>query len=126
MARTLRQRVPSAAAGALRHTKSLQQKTKAPYKVVFEQFTEKKKKLIKAVGPEVASPVGYRAINTVSSRQSSFSQAAPLGYTFIPAGDPQITNRCKDIARENGAKVYIVTVCVWSESFFLIHDIDFV
>lgn len=44
--------------------------------------------------------------------QVAFSQKAPRGYTFIPAGDPQITNRCKEIAREDGEKVFIVTVCI--------------
>lgn len=37
-------------------------------------------------------------------------QKAPRGYTFIPAGDPQLTNRCKKLAREDGFTVFIVSV----------------
>ena len=37
-------------------------------------------------------------------------QKAPKGYTFIPAGDPQLTNRCKKLAREDGFTVFIVSV----------------
>lgn len=44
-----RHRVPAVAPGALRHARSLQHKTKTPYRVVYEQVTEKKKKLIKEV-----------------------------------------------------------------------------
>ncbi|MCJ1401739.1 hypothetical protein MMC11_004956 [Xylographa trunciseda] len=61
---------------------------KPSYKVVLEEVTQKKKKLITA---------------------GSFHVNPPPGYTFIPAGDPQITNRCKDIARKDGAKVYTVS-----------------
>ncbi|KAL9115294.1 MAG: hypothetical protein Q9187_007329, partial [Circinaria calcarea] len=39
----------------------------------------------------------------------SFHAKPPPGYTFIPAGDPQITNRCKQLARLDGAKVFIVS-----------------
>lgn len=44
-----RGRLSAAPTAAARHTRSLQEKTKAPYKVVFEQVTEKKKKLITVV-----------------------------------------------------------------------------
>lgn len=46
---SFRHRMPAAAPGALRHAKSLQHKTKTPYRVVYEQVTEKKKRLIKEV-----------------------------------------------------------------------------
>ncbi|MCJ1263955.1 hypothetical protein MMC22_003826 [Lobaria immixta] len=102
MARIHRQRVPSAHAGASRHTRALEQKTKAPYKVVFEQFTEKKRKLITVL---------------------SFNAEAPVGYTFIPAGDPQITNRCKQLAREDGSRVYIVSTSKHKHNVNLSHEV---
>ena len=43
-------------------------------------------------------------------RQLYPEQKAPRGYTFIPAGDPQLTNRCKKLAREDGFTVFIVSV----------------
>lgn len=49
MARVHRLRAPSTAAGASRHSRVLEKKTKAPYKVVFEQVTEKKRKLVTVV-----------------------------------------------------------------------------
>lgn len=39
----------------------------------------------------------------------SFEAKAPPGYTFIPAGNPQLTNACKDICRTDGLKVFAVT-----------------
>lgn len=49
MARTHRPRALAEPSGAARHARSLAKKTKAPYKVVFEQVSEKKKKLITVV-----------------------------------------------------------------------------
>ena len=49
MARTHRPRVLADPSGTARHARSLAKKTKAPYKVVFEQVSEKKKKLITVV-----------------------------------------------------------------------------
>lgn len=46
---SFRHRIPAVAPGALRHARSLQHKTKTPYRVVYEQVTEKKKRLIKEV-----------------------------------------------------------------------------
>jgi hypothetical protein len=34
----------------------------------------------------------------------------PRGYTFIPAGDPQLTSKCRECARHDGAVVYKVSV----------------
>lgn len=66
MARIHRQRVPSAPAGASRHTRALEQKTKAPYKVVFEQFTEKKRKLITVVSSETVCMAGEASVDPIS------------------------------------------------------------
>lgn len=42
--------------------------------------------------------------------QISFEAKAPPGYTFIPAGTPQLTNACKETCRKEGRKVFAVTV----------------
>ncbi|KAI4169596.1 MAG: hypothetical protein LQ348_007247 [Seirophora lacunosa] len=73
--------------GALRHARTNEQR-KSSYKVVIEEITEKKKKLHTTV---------------------SFRTQAPLGYTFVAAGDPRLTSKCKDIARAQSLTVYIVS-----------------
>ena len=42
--------------------------------------------------------------------QISFKTQPPPGYTFIAAGDPDLTKELKDIARRDGKKMYTVTV----------------
>ena len=64
MARIHRQRVVSAPAGASRHTRA--QKSKIPYKVVFEQFTEKKRKLITVVSCETVCMAGEATVDPIS------------------------------------------------------------
>ncbi|KAI9875404.1 MAG: hypothetical protein M1830_008524, partial [Pleopsidium flavum] len=59
-----------------------------PYKVILESISQEKKRL-------------YTVI--------SFEAEAPPGYTFIPAGNPRLTNRCKELSREHGVKVLIVS-----------------
>ncbi|KAM0806054.1 hypothetical protein BDR22DRAFT_901168 [Usnea florida] len=79
-----------ASAGSLaanRHRRG-DQKSKASYKIILEEVADKQKKLKTVLYPE---------------------QKAPRGYTFIPAGDPQLTNRCKKLAREDGLTVFIVS-----------------
>lgn len=49
MARSHRLRLQADASGAARHARSLLKKAKVPYKVVFEQVSERKKKLITVV-----------------------------------------------------------------------------
>lgn len=41
----------------------------------------------------------------------SLRERPPTGYTFIPAGDPQLTNRCKKLAKDAQLTVFIVSVC---------------
>ena len=39
-----------------------------------------------------------------------FGTDPPPGYTFIAAGDPDLTRELKEIARRDGKKIYSVTV----------------
>lgn len=73
--------------GAHRHGKTNEQR-KPSYKVILEEMTEKKKKLHTTL---------------------SFKTEAPPGYTFIAAGDPRLTSKCKEISRTQGLVVYIVS-----------------
>ncbi|KZF26773.1 hypothetical protein L228DRAFT_243289 [Xylona heveae TC161] len=59
-----------------------------PYKVVFESVTQAKKKLLTVI---------------------SFKADAPPGFTFVPIGNPKLTQQCKEFSREEGRKVYIVS-----------------
>ncbi|KAI9835592.1 MAG: hypothetical protein M1819_002043 [Sarea resinae] len=59
-----------------------------PHKVIFESFTEEKKKLL-----------------TISS----FQPRAPPGFTFVAAGNPPFTNKCKELSRVEGHQVYMVS-----------------
>ncbi|THC98232.1 hypothetical protein EYZ11_002314 [Aspergillus tanneri] len=58
------------------------------HKVIMESVTQAKKKLRSVI---------------------SFEAKAPPGYTFIPAGNPQLTTACKELCRKDGLKVFAVT-----------------
>ncbi|KAL8734948.1 MAG: hypothetical protein Q9181_003016 [Wetmoreana brouardii] len=73
--------------GAFRHARTNEQR-KPSYKVVIEEMTEKKKKLHTTL---------------------SFKTQPPPGYTFVAAGDPRLTAKCKDISRAQGLTVYITS-----------------
>lgn len=66
MTRIHRQRVPSAPAGASRHSRALEQKTKAPYRVIFEPFTARKRKLITRVSYEMVCVADELAVDPIS------------------------------------------------------------
>ncbi|OAP61031.1 hypothetical protein AYL99_06035 [Fonsecaea erecta] len=40
----------------------------------------------------------------------SFQERPPPGYTFIPAGNPELTNALKEFARRGDHKIYAVTI----------------
>lgn len=77
----------------------------------MESVTQEKKKLRSVVCCPVdhLSSVSHQQSNTLF--QISFEAQAPPGYTFIPAGNPQLTNACKELCRKDGLKVFAVTVC---------------
>ncbi|KAF7595740.1 hypothetical protein BBP40_004871 [Aspergillus hancockii] len=64
------------------------QRTARKHKVIMESVTQEKKKLRSVI---------------------SFEAKAPPGYTFIPAGNPQLTSACKELCRKDGLKVFAVT-----------------
>jgi hypothetical protein len=42
--------------------------------------------------------------------QICFEAQAPSGYTFIPAGNPQLTTTCKERCRAEGLQIHAVSV----------------
>lgn len=86
MARVFRR---PASALARRASSRAAQRAARKHKVIMESVTQEKKKLRSVI---------------------SFEAKAPPGYTFIPAGNPQLTSACKEICRKDGLKVFAVTV----------------
>lgn len=56
-----------------------------------------------------SSHISYMG-NLDKLRQISFETKAPRGYTFISAGNPKVTNACKELCRKDGLKIFAVTV----------------
>lgn len=78
-----------APAGLVTRRPNRARKAKArKYKVVMESVTQQKKELRCVI---------------------SFKAEAPPGYTFIPAGNPQLTTACKERCRAGGLTIYAVT-----------------
>lgn len=103
--------------GVLRHAKTDVQR-KPSYKVILEEMTEKKKKLHTTVSLRSSSIV--RSPNLQIGFKLCFRTEAPRGYTFVPAGDPKLTSKCKELSRAQSVKVYIVSVsltCLESRIF---------
>ncbi|OCL06017.1 hypothetical protein AOQ84DRAFT_297813 [Glonium stellatum] len=61
---------------------------KKPYKILLESVTQEKKKLHSAI---------------------SYDAHAPAGYSFVPAGTPDLTEYCKDLCRKRGLVAHIVS-----------------
>ncbi|PKY00949.1 hypothetical protein P168DRAFT_330241 [Aspergillus campestris IBT 28561] len=85
MARVSRR--PVSAFGSRAHSRAARRNT-GKHKVVLESVTQEKRKLRSVI---------------------SFEANAPPGYTFIPAGNPQLTTACKESCRKDGLKVFAVT-----------------
>jgi hypothetical protein len=42
--------------------------------------------------------------------QNTTQREPPPLFAFVPLGNPELTLKCKDLSRERGAMVYIVSV----------------
>ncbi|OQE37889.1 hypothetical protein PENCOP_c009G05312 [Penicillium coprophilum] len=85
MARVIRR----AASASVRNGpgRAIQRRAKR-HKVIMESVTQEKKKLRSVI---------------------CFEAQAPSGYTFIPAGNPQLTTTCKERCRDEGLQIYAVS-----------------
>lgn len=101
------ERHASAGPSAAERHRRADQGRKASYKVILEEVTDKQKKLKTVVRRSAWARI---SAGFLMVQQLYPEQKAPRGYTFIPAGDPQLTNRCKKLAREDGLTVFIVSV----------------
>lgn len=73
----------------------------------FVENKDKKKKLECAVSQrQVLAP--WHTLLT--SSQNIATSIPPQGYSFIPLGHPELTKLCKELSREQGVKIYIVSV----------------
>ena len=79
------------------------------HKVVIESITQEKKKLrttVSGIASETALITDERAL------QLSFTATPPAGYTFIPAGHPELTAALKEFARKGNHQIYAVSVSI--------------
>jgi hypothetical protein len=86
-------------------------KVKSKYQSYFEfaENTEKKKKL------EFKASVCFIASKCVLiSPQVTNDTNPPPGFAFVPIGDPQMTNMCKDLSRTRDAMIFIVSVRLYT------------
>ncbi|CAG7968687.1 unnamed protein product [Penicillium nalgiovense] len=85
MARVIRR----AASASARHGagRAVQRRARR-HKVIMESVTQEKKKLRSVI---------------------CFEAQAPSGYTFIPAGNPQLTTTCKERCRAEGLQIHAVS-----------------
>jgi hypothetical protein len=76
------------------------------YKVVMEVVTQEKKKLQSIVRGMLA-PVSDPQADVL---QMSYNADAPHGYTFVPLGNRDLTEYCKERCRKRNLEVHIVSV----------------
>ncbi|KAJ5761897.1 uncharacterized protein N7511_005279 [Penicillium nucicola] len=81
-------RAGSALAAARRAPSRAVQRRARKHKVIMESVTQEKKKLRSVI---------------------CFEAKAPSGYTFIPAGNPQLTTSCKERCRKENLQIYAVS-----------------
>lgn len=46
-----------------------------------------------------------------NKQQFTENREPPPGFEFVPIGNPTLTTACKELSREQGAMIFIVTVC---------------
>ncbi len=77
------------------------------HRVVLESVTQEKKKLRTVVS--ISSLMLHDSTN-MPLVQLSFTARPPPGYTFIPAGHPELTSAMKEFARKGNHEIYAVSV----------------
>ena len=80
---------------------------KQAHKVVMESVTQGKKKLHSEVSNRMTDWTGLELTRVA---QLTFKTKPPAGYTFISAGNPELTNALKEFARQANEKIFAVSV----------------
>lgn len=93
-----------AAGTSTRGGQVLKQRNK--HKVVLESTSKEQNKLQSVVRRTRCFARGTTYLND----QITFRADPPAGYTFIPAGNPELTAALKEFARRGDNKIYAVTV----------------
>ncbi|KJZ77109.1 hypothetical protein HIM_03430 [Hirsutella minnesotensis 3608] len=78
------------------------------HKICFElvENIDKKKKLVAQV--KFSVPKEARNLHA-NPEQTTCRRLPPAGYEFVASGNPDLTTACKELSREKGHKIYIVT-----------------
>lgn len=95
----------AASATARRTPSRAVQRRARRHKVIMESVTQEKKKLRSVV----CIPC-FEMSSSILINQICFEAQAPSGYTFIPAGNPQLTTACKERCRKEGLQIHAVSV----------------
>ena len=71
-------------------------------------------KLPPSVIKQLPTGVIYRglAISEPDKNKVAFTEQPPPGYTFIAAGNPELTNAMKEFSTRGNHKIFVVTVCL--------------
>ncbi|CAG8302559.1 unnamed protein product [Penicillium salamii] len=94
----------AASATARRTPSRAVQRRARRHKVIMESVTQEKKKLRSVV----CIPC-FEMSSSILINQICFEAQAPSGYTFIPAGNPQLTTACKERCRKEGLQIHAVS-----------------
>lgn len=88
---------------------------KKPYKILLEAVTQEKKKLRSVV----SDPSDFSATQCkyLTAAQMTYRPDPPTGYMYVPLGNRDITEFCKEKCRERNREAHIVSV----RSIFLYH-----
>ena len=82
-------------------------RAKGKHKVTLQNDSKEKGKPLNSVVRKVHGPA--RGI-THGRCQITIKAEPPPGYTFIPAGNPELTQALKEFSRQGDHKIYAVTV----------------
>jgi hypothetical protein len=97
-----RQTLPAVAAGRAAAKKQRR------HRVIIENVEQKQLKT--TVGLRRSEQI--QLARKLTRPQISFQVRPPNGYTFIPAGNPDLTNALKEASREANQQIYAVSVCL--------------
>lgn len=75
------------------------------HRVIIESVGQEQKKLKTTVRRR-----NDKLARKLTRRQISFQARPPNGYTFIPAGNPELTTALKEASREANQQIYAVSV----------------
>jgi hypothetical protein len=84
-------------------------KISSKHKSWFEFIENKDKK--KKLEFEVTGRRGTPLTEVLTQGQFTENRDPPPGFEFVPIGNPALTTACKELSREQGAMIFIVTVC---------------